>query len=142
LLQTSGLDVLWAGIPLHVCDSMGLCESKGPSARSVAAGRSAAGILVTLLFVVLSVVPVISVASRWKHSLKVVLVVIAANGFGWIIYRASQSKISDVNGSPTEISPALVLSQKYMLRVFGLDCGFVTRSGLEVDANQHMVFDD
>ena len=47
-----------------------------------------AGFLVTLLFVVLSVVPLIEVASLWKYSLKIVFVVIAANGFGWIIYQA------------------------------------------------------
>ena len=56
---------------------------------------SAAGFLVTLLFVVLSVVPVIHVASLWSYSLKVVLVVIAANGFGWMIYHAGRRKSSE-----------------------------------------------
>ena len=51
---------------------------------------SAAGFLVTLLFVVFSVAPIIDVASVWKYSLKVVLVVLAANGFGWMIYQAGQ----------------------------------------------------
>lgn len=52
------------------------------------------GFLVTLLFVGLSVVPVIEVASLWKYSLKVVSVVVAANCFGWMIYRAGRQKAS------------------------------------------------
>jgi glutamate:GABA antiporter len=53
---------------------------------------SASGFLVTFLFVVLSVVPIVSVASVWKYSLKIVLVVLAANFFGWLIYAAGQRK--------------------------------------------------
>jgi glutamate:GABA antiporter len=53
---------------------------------------AASGFLVTLLFVVLSVLPVIPVASVWKYSLKVILVVVGANLFGWMIYRAGQRK--------------------------------------------------
>jgi amino acid transporter len=53
---------------------------------------SASGFLVTLLFVVLSVLPVIPVASMWKYSLKVILVVLGANLFGWMLYRAGQRK--------------------------------------------------
>ena len=53
---------------------------------------AASGFLVTLLFVVLSVLPVIPVASTWKYSLKVILVVVGANLFGWMIYRAGQRK--------------------------------------------------
>jgi len=53
---------------------------------------AASGFLVTLLFVVLSVLPVIPVASVWKYSLKVIVVVVGANLFGWMIYRAGQRK--------------------------------------------------
>ena len=49
---------------------------------------AASGFLVTLLFVLLSVVPIVPVASVWKYCLKVILVVIAANYFGYAIYRA------------------------------------------------------
>jgi len=53
---------------------------------------AASGFLVTLLFVVLSVSPVIAVASVWKYSLKIALVVLAANLAGWMVYRAGQRK--------------------------------------------------
>jgi amino acid transporter len=53
---------------------------------------AASGFFVTLLFVVLSVLPVIPVASMWKYSLKVILVVLGANLLGWMIYRAGQRK--------------------------------------------------
>jgi amino acid transporter len=52
----------------------------------------ASGFLVTLLFVVMSVVPIITVASRWSYSLKIVTVVLAAEFFGWGIYRAGSRK--------------------------------------------------
>ena len=52
----------------------------------------ATGFVVTLLFVVLSVVPVIPVASLWKYAMKIVLVVLAANCFGWMLYQAGQRK--------------------------------------------------
>jgi amino acid transporter len=53
---------------------------------------AASGFLVTLLFVVLSMLPVIPVASLWKYSLKVILVVLGADLLGWMIYRAGQRK--------------------------------------------------
>lgn len=49
-----------------------------------------AGFLVTLLFVLLSILPVVSVASVWKYSLKIAVVVLGANFLGWMIYRAGQ----------------------------------------------------
>jgi amino acid transporter len=55
---------------------------------------AASGFFVTLLFVVLSVLPVIPVASMWKYSLKVLLVVVGANLLGWMIYRAGQRKMA------------------------------------------------
>ena len=53
---------------------------------------AASGFLVTLLFVVLSVQPVIPVTSKLGYSLKVAGVVVIANTLGWMIYRAGQRK--------------------------------------------------
>lgn len=55
---------------------------------------SATGFLVTLLFVLLSVQPVIPVASKFVYMLKVVVVVVGANCVGWMIYRAGQRKMA------------------------------------------------
>jgi glutamate:GABA antiporter len=52
----------------------------------VAAGS---GFLVTLLFVVLSVFPIIAVGSSWRYSLKIAGVVLGANMLGYIIYRTN-----------------------------------------------------
>jgi len=40
-----------------------------------------------LLYVVLSIFPIIDVESSWKYSLKIAIVVLGANGLGWAIYR-------------------------------------------------------
>jgi len=53
---------------------------------------AASGFLVTLLFVLLSVQPVIPVASKIGYFLKVALVILGANFVGWTIYRAGQRK--------------------------------------------------
>ena len=53
---------------------------------------AASGFLVTLLFVVLSVQPVIPVANKLRYSVKVAGFVIGANFLGWMIYRAGQQK--------------------------------------------------
>jgi glutamate:GABA antiporter len=53
---------------------------------------AASGFLVTLLFVVLAVQPVIPVASKLGYSLKVAGFVVGANFLGWMIYRAGQQK--------------------------------------------------
>ncbi len=53
---------------------------------------AASGFLVTLLFVSLSVLPVIPVASAWRYALKIALVVLGANSLGWMIYRVGQRK--------------------------------------------------
>jgi amino acid transporter len=52
------------------------------------------GLFVTLLFVVLSIFPVISVQNQSRYSLKVATVVIGANFLGWMIYRAGQRQSS------------------------------------------------
>ncbi|MGA1985006.1 MAG: APC family permease [Candidatus Sulfotelmatobacter sp.] len=51
---------------------------------------AASGFLVTLLFVALSIFPVIDVASSWRYSVKIAVVVVGANLLGWMIYRAGQ----------------------------------------------------
>jgi amino acid transporter len=51
---------------------------------------AASGFFVTLLFVALSIFPIIDVASSWRYSLKIALVVLGANFLGWMIYRAGQ----------------------------------------------------
>ncbi len=53
---------------------------------------AASGLLVTLLFVVLSISPIVEVESRWGYSLKIASVVLGANFVGWLIYRAGQRK--------------------------------------------------
>jgi glutamate:GABA antiporter len=53
---------------------------------------SASGFLVTLSFVLLSVVPIVDVASVWKYSLKIVVAVAVANALGWMVYRTGQQK--------------------------------------------------
>jgi amino acid transporter len=53
---------------------------------------AALGFLVTLLFVVLSVFPVIRVESESRYSLKIAGVVLVANLVGGMIYRAGQRK--------------------------------------------------
>jgi amino acid transporter len=50
------------------------------------------GFLATLLFVVLSVFPIIDVESSGRYSLKIAAVVMGANLLGGIIYRAGQRK--------------------------------------------------
>jgi glutamate:GABA antiporter len=53
---------------------------------------AASGFLVTLLFVVLSIFPVIRVESQSRYSLKIAGVVLAANLLGWILDRAGRRK--------------------------------------------------
>jgi amino acid transporter len=55
---------------------------------------AASGFLVTLLFVSLSVLPVIPVASGWRYALKVAVVALGANFLGWMIYRAGQRRVA------------------------------------------------
>ena len=54
---------------------------------------AASGFLVTLLFVILSIFPVIRVESQSRYSLKIAGVVLGANLLGWMIYRAGQRRM-------------------------------------------------
>jgi len=51
---------------------------------------AACGFLITLLFVSLSIFPIIDVQSKWLYSLKILVVIVGANLVGWAIYRAGQ----------------------------------------------------
>jgi glutamate:GABA antiporter len=73
-------------IPLFSAKEKGL--RPGPWMRIGAAS----GFLVTLLFVSLSVLPVIPVASGWKYALKIALVILGGNLLGWMIYRTGQRR--------------------------------------------------
>ncbi|HYM78224.1 MAG TPA: APC family permease [Candidatus Dormibacteraeota bacterium] len=55
---------------------------------------AASGFLVTLLFVVLSVFPIIDVGSSGRYSVKIAGVVLGANLLGWMIYLGGQRKKS------------------------------------------------
>jgi amino acid transporter len=50
------------------------------------------GFLMTLVYVVLSIFPIIDVESSWGYSLKIATVVLGANVLGWILYRAGRRK--------------------------------------------------
>jgi glutamate:GABA antiporter len=73
-------------IPLFASKSSAIRPSLG---LRVAA---ASGLLVTLLFVVLSIFPVIHVQSESRYSWKIAGVVLGANFLGWMIYRAGRRK--------------------------------------------------
>ena len=57
---------------------------------------SLCGLMVTVLFVSLSVFPIIDVESKWIYSIKILVVVIGANLVGWLIYRAGRQKVTVV----------------------------------------------
>ncbi len=56
------------------------------------------GFLITLMFVTLSIVPIVNVTSRFAYSLKIISVVLGANLLGWIIYRAGSAKAQPQSG--------------------------------------------
>lgn len=60
---------------------------------------SVSGLLVTLLFVLLSVFPIIDVGSSWRYSLKIAGVVIGANVLGWIIFRTGEKRLKPVSST-------------------------------------------
>jgi len=54
------------------------------------------GFLMTVLYVVLSILPIVDVASSWGYSVKIVAVVVGANAVGWAIYRAGRRNVHRV----------------------------------------------
>lgn len=69
-------------------------KEKGLRPKPLLRLGSATGFLVTLLFVLLSVQPVIPVASKTVYLLKVIVVVVTVNFLGWTIYRAGGRRSS------------------------------------------------
>ena len=67
-------------------------KSRGLRPRLWIRVAAASGLLVTLLFVALSIFPIIDVDSSWRYSLKIAGVVLGANLVGWMIYRAGRGK--------------------------------------------------
>jgi hypothetical protein len=49
----------------------------------------------TLLYVVLSIFPIVDMQSLWGYSLKIAGGVLGANALGWAIYRAGRQKQGD-----------------------------------------------
>jgi len=90
---------------------------------------AALGMALTLSFVVLSVFPIVEVASRLAYSVKVVVVVVGANFVGWMIYRARPPRSRC--GPPDEL-----LANKYVGRIFDLHGRLATRSGYRVKGDQ------
>jgi amino acid transporter len=64
-------------------------KERGLRARLGVRVAAISGFLVTLLFVVLSVFPIINVGNAGRYSLKIAGVVLGANVLGYIIYRAN-----------------------------------------------------
>ena len=56
------------------------------------------GFLITLLFVALSIFPIVDVTSRFAYSMKIVLVVLGANLIGWLVYRAGSATAQPPSG--------------------------------------------
>jgi hypothetical protein len=52
----------------------------------------ASGFAMTLLFIVLSVVPIVEVASSWAFTAKIVVVIVAANALGVGLWVAAAKK--------------------------------------------------
>ena len=68
-----------------------------PKSRGIRPGvplrvAAASGLLVTALFVVLSIFPIIHVQSESNYSWKIAAVVLGANLIGWMIYRAGKQR--------------------------------------------------
>jgi glutamate:GABA antiporter len=57
------------------------------------------GFLVTPLFVVLSIFPVIDLENPWHYSLKIASVMVGSNGLAWIFYRAGRRKLTSLEHS-------------------------------------------
>ncbi len=66
--------------------------SRGLRSHWAVRAAAAAGFLVTLLFVVLSVFPIIHVGNSWRYSAKIAGVVLGMNLVGCIVYAAGQRK--------------------------------------------------
>ena len=84
------------GLVYAVMFAIPLFSAKEKSLRPAWWMRLAAlsGLVVTLLFVALSIFPIVSVANRVAYSLKVAVVIVAANLLGWVLYGIGRRKAS------------------------------------------------
>ena len=62
------------------------------------------GFLVTLLFVLLSIFPVIDFENPWHYSLKIASVLLGSNCLAWIVYRAGKRKITGAVSVSVDLS--------------------------------------
>jgi len=69
-------------------------KSRGLRPRLWVRVAATSGLVVTLLFVALSIFPVIDVGNSWSYSVKIAGVVLGANLVGWVTYRTGQRKKS------------------------------------------------
>jgi amino acid transporter len=67
-------------------------KERGLRPRLWLRAAAVSGFLMTLLYVVLSIFPIVDVESSRGYSLKIVTVVVGANLLGWAIYRAGRRK--------------------------------------------------
>jgi glutamate:GABA antiporter len=72
-------------------------KQKGIRPGGLLGAGAACGFLVTLLFVSLSLFPIIDVESKWIYSLKILVVVIGANLVGAAIYRSAGARVNPSN---------------------------------------------
>jgi amino acid transporter len=90
------------GLGYLVMFAIPLCARKELGIRPALGLRiaSVSGLLVTLLFVLLSVSPIISVESGWEYTTKTVAVIVGANLVGGVLYSLGRRR----RGKPTEDS--------------------------------------
>jgi amino acid transporter len=62
------------------------------------------GLLMTILYIVLSVFPIIDVQSRWQYSAKMVGAILGANALGMVLYRLGSGKV--LSGPTRDHRPA------------------------------------
>lgn len=63
-------------------------KERGLRPRLWLRAAAVSGFLMTLLYIVLSIFPIIGVENSWNYSLKIAAVVLGANLLGWAFYRA------------------------------------------------------
>jgi len=69
-------------------------SEKGLQPKAWVRGLATLGLMTTLLFVVLSIFPIIELGASSHYSAKIAGVVVGANLIGWMIYRPGQAKTS------------------------------------------------
>jgi hypothetical protein len=77
-------------------------KDRGLRPRLWLRAAAASGFLVTLIFVLLSAVPIINVRSRRLYSLKTISVVAGANALGFLVYRTGSRRYQDALLAPPQ----------------------------------------